>query len=84
MSDKERISDDEVEVTDKVAGAPGIVAVPEDPAAPSKEVSSKRQSLSDIFTIVCLATPRILSGNRLSGKSLSRICPLVLLWLCFD
>ena len=35
-------------------GAPGTVVVAEDPAAPSKEVSSKRQSLSDVFTIVSL------------------------------
>lgn len=35
-----------------IAGAPGVVVVPEDPAAPSRDVSSKRQSLSDIFTIV--------------------------------
>lgn len=36
----------------KTAGAPGAVVVAEDPAAPSKYVSSKRQSLSDLFTIV--------------------------------
>ena len=39
----------------KTPGAPGAVVVAEDPAAPSKYVSSKRQSLSDLFTIVsCL------------------------------
>ena len=32
--------------------APGTVVVTEDPAAPSKEVSFRRQSLSDVFTIV--------------------------------
>ena len=37
---------------EKVAGLPGVVVVPEDPAAPSHEVSSKRQRLSDLFTIV--------------------------------
>lgn len=36
----------------KTPGAPGAVVVAEDPAAPSKYVSSKRQSLSDLFTIV--------------------------------
>lgn len=36
----------------KAAGAPGAVVVAEDPAAPSRYVSSKRQSLSDLFTIV--------------------------------
>lgn len=39
---------------EKTPGAPNTVAVLSDAAAPSKEVSSKRQSLSDIFTIVCL------------------------------
>ena len=37
----------------KVPGAPGAVVVAEDPAAPSPEVSSKKQRLSDLFTIVC-------------------------------
>ena len=36
----------------KTPGAPGAVVVAEDPAAPSKDVSSKRQSVSDLFTIV--------------------------------
>ena len=36
----------------KTPGAPGVVIVAEDPAAPSNVVSSKRQSLSDLFTIV--------------------------------
>ena len=35
------------------SGAPGAVVLAEDPAAPSKEVSSRRQRLSDIFTIFC-------------------------------
>ena len=35
-----------------IPGAPGAVVVPEDPAAPSEDVSSKRQSISDLFTIV--------------------------------
>jgi len=55
MSDKEHISDEELtgaDSSEKVAGAPGVVVVPEDPDAPSKFVSSKRQRLSDIFTIV--------------------------------
>lgn len=37
----------------KVPGAPGVVAMVEDPTAPSPEVSSKKQRLSDLFTIVC-------------------------------
>ena len=56
MSDKDRINDEKVEIIisgqKATAGDPSVVAVPEDPTAPSKEVSSKRQSLSDIFTIV--------------------------------
>lgn len=55
MSDREHISDEELTGTDsteKVAGAPGVAVVPDDLAAPSKFVSSKRQRLSDIFTIV--------------------------------
>lgn len=42
----------------KTSGAPGVVVVPEDPAAPSEDVSSKKQSISDLFTIVSsLYTP---------------------------
>lgn len=55
MSDKEHVSDEELagtDLTEKVAGAPGVTVVPDDPAAPSKSVSSKRQRLSDLFTIV--------------------------------
>ena len=36
----------------KVPGAPGAVVVADDPAAPSPEVSSRKQRLSDLFTIV--------------------------------
>ena len=43
----------------KTPGAPGTVVVEEDPAAPSKDVSSKRQSLSDLFTIVWDSLPVI-------------------------
>ena len=46
-------SDKKVGDVGVVAGLPGAVVVPEDPAAPSAEVSSKRQRLSDVFTIVC-------------------------------
>ena len=55
MLDDNRISDEEVigdASNEKIAGAPGVVVVPEDPAAPSKLVSSKKQRLSDLFTIV--------------------------------
>lgn len=37
---------------------------PEDPAAPSREVSSKKQSLSDIFTILCAGFALISDGYQ--------------------
>ena len=66
-SGDERISDEEGQLRDyeKTAGAPGVVVVPEDPAAPSKLVSSKRQRLSDIFTIVRLTPSRIWAADGL-------------------
>lgn len=60
MSDIDRLSDEHVDNDTKTPGAPGTVVVAEDPAAPSREVSSKRQSLSDLFTIVCGLTSTIL------------------------
>ena len=44
-------SSNEQQNEEKAAGLPGVVVVPEDPSAPSKDVSPKRQRLSDIFTI---------------------------------
>ena len=55
MSDTGKVSDADLPYQSKTPGAPGAVVVAEDPAAPSKDVSSKRQSLSDLFTIVCAA-----------------------------
>ena len=52
MSDAEKISEEDLKSDTKTPGAPGAVVVAEDPAAPSREVSSRRQSLSDLFTIV--------------------------------
>ena len=53
MSDIDKVrSEEDMNVDRKTPGAPGAVVVTEDPAAPSREVSSKRQSLSDLFTIV--------------------------------
>ena len=37
---------------------------PEDPAAPSREVSSKKQSLSVIFTIFCAGAALISDGYQ--------------------
>lgn len=44
MADEKHISDDMKDVQ--------TVAVLDDPAAPSAQVSSRKQSLSDVFTIV--------------------------------
>lgn len=52
MSGMDQYSDERTNEHSKTPGAPGAVVVAEDPAAPSKDVSSKRQSLSDLFTIV--------------------------------
>lgn len=72
------------------------VAVLDDPAAPSPEVSSKRQSLSDLFTIVCLSSFSIsLVGDCGWGSRMveecndglaDRLCSwgVVLLWVCVD
>ncbi|KAL8828424.1 MAG: hypothetical protein Q9191_002597 [Dirinaria sp. TL-2023a] len=48
----------------KVPGAPGAVVVAEDPAAPSPEVSSKKQRLSDLFTIFCSGFALISDGYQ--------------------
>ncbi|MCJ1312720.1 Plasma membrane permease, mediates uptake of glycerophosphoinositol and glycerophosphocholine [Agyrium rufum] len=45
-------------------GAPGAVVVAEDPAAPSQQVSSGRQSLSDVFTIFCAGFALISDGYQ--------------------
>jgi len=50
MAEKDHISDEDAPSPIK---GPQTVTVLDDPAAPSAEVSSKRQSLSDLFTIVC-------------------------------
>lgn len=52
MSKTHQYSDEGKNGDFKTPGVPGAVIVAEDPAAPSKDVSSKRQSLSDLFTIV--------------------------------
>ena len=60
MEDQKEISNTELseayagQNAKQTPGLPGTVVVPEDPAAPSKNVSSRRQRLSDLFTIVSL------------------------------
>lgn len=46
---------------------------PEDPAAPSKEVSSKKQSLSDIFTIFCAGFALISDGYQNSLMTMTNV-----------
>ena len=58
MSYADQYSDEGANGDSKIPGAPGAVVVTEDPAAPSKDVSSKRQSLSDLFTIVSVSHSR--------------------------
>ena len=58
MADEKRIDE----------GTKGVqtVAVLDDPNAPSAEVSSRKQSLSDIFTIVCCAVPFLTNSSLLA------------------
>ena len=48
----------------KIPGAPGAIVSAEDPEAPSKEVSSRRQRLSDIFTIFCSGAALVSDGYQ--------------------
>ena len=65
MSDGDNASTQEKASGDgKIPGAPGIVVVPEDPTAPSKAVSGKKQSLSDLFTIVSFVCPKSILSAR--------------------
>jgi len=52
--------------TDKQSSATDIEDIPNpsDPAAPSREVSSRRQKLSDIFTIFCAGFALISDGYQ--------------------
>ena len=54
MSDIDHFSHGGTKGDSKTPGAPGVVIVADDPAAPSNAVSSQRQSLSDLFTIVSI------------------------------
>jgi len=46
---------------------------PSDPAAPSTEVSSKRQSMSDIFTIICAGAALISDGYQNSLMTMTNV-----------
>lgn len=64
MSEVDQCSTEGTHVDCKTPGAPGAVVVAEDPAAPSRDVSSKRQSLSDLFTIFCSGFALISDGYQ--------------------
>ncbi|CAF9941865.1 MAG: Plasma membrane permease, mediates uptake of glycerophosphoinositol and glycerophosphocholine [Alectoria fallacina] len=64
MSDVDQYSDEGTNGDSKFPGAPGAVVVANDPTAPSKDVSSKRQSLSDLFTIFCCGFALISDGYQ--------------------
>jgi hypothetical protein len=57
------INSNGVNVPEKVAEKDNVPN-PEDPEAPSKEVSSKKQSLSDLFTIFCAGFALISDGYQ--------------------
>ena len=82
MSDVDQYTDGILKGDSKTPGAPGAVVVAEDPAAPSKDVSSKRQSLSDVFTIV---RPLHAREDLVVGCVIlviaDPVCSIVLLWL---
>ena len=52
MSDIDRATEEDAELSAKTPDAPGAVVVAENPAAPPGEVFSKQQSMSDLFAIV--------------------------------
>ncbi|KAI9872761.1 MAG: Plasma membrane permease, mediates uptake of glycerophosphoinositol and glycerophosphocholine [Pleopsidium flavum] len=61
MAEAKRISDEHASSPEKGAQT---VTMLDDPAAPSAEVSSKRQSLSDLFTIFCSGFALISDGYQ--------------------
>ncbi|KAK5108037.1 hypothetical protein LTR62_008872 [Meristemomyces frigidus] len=50
-----------------------VVADRDDPAAPSKQISSKRQSLSDLFTIFCAGFALISDGYQNSLMTMTNV-----------
>lgn len=52
------------DMTKEISPVEQNVPNPEDPTAPSKEVSSKKQSLSDLFTIFCAGAALISDGYQ--------------------
>ncbi len=62
--DKHDYEDGKVVPSKEITTTEHNVPDPNDPAAPSKEVSSKKQSLSDIFTIFCAGAALISDGYQ--------------------
>ena len=63
MDKYEIASDNDVASKDRSPDG-AFVSNAEDPAAPSREVSSKKQSLSDIFTIFCAGAALVSDGYQ--------------------
>lgn len=57
----------------EIRGVESTVTNPDDPAAPSKDVSSKRQSLSDLFTIFCAGFALISDGYQNSLMTMTNV-----------
>lgn len=64
MSDVDEHSEWDTKGAPETPGAPGAVVVADDPTAPSRDVSSKRQSLSDLFTIVSASNRKCMYRAR--------------------
>ena len=62
--EKHDFIDDDEKPSQEITTVGRHVADPEDPAAPSKDVSSKKQSLSDLFTIFCAGAALISDGYQ--------------------
>jgi uncharacterized membrane protein YciS (DUF1049 family) len=68
------INDDKFLGGREISAVPdNAVANPADPAAPSKEVSSKKQSLSDLFTIFCAGAALISDGYQNSLMTMTNV-----------
>lgn len=75
MTTKDNIPSTELEEIDgRHTIRPGSVPVPsEDPAAPSRAVSSSRQRISDLFTIFCAGFALISDGYANSLMTLNNV-----------
>jgi hypothetical protein len=62
----EKVSNEQLQPERKDAGikAESVPPNPDDPEAPSRQVSSTRQRISDIFTIICAGFALISDGYQ--------------------